>query len=97
MLVYSRSCSNSRAFSIATATCAPNWRSIASSVSVNCPRVSLRRFSAPMTRPLRRSGTTSSAREPGTASTYRGSACDVVDEDRLPFGDGGADEALRRP
>ena len=43
--------------------------------SVNWPFVSLSRLSAPMTRPLRRSGTTSSAFEPGTASTYRGSAC----------------------
>ena len=69
VLVYSRSCSNSRAFSIATATCAANCRRIASSVSVNCPTVSLSRLSAPMTRPLRRSGTTSSAFDPGTAST----------------------------
>ena len=36
-VVYSRSCSKSRAFSIATATCAPNCRSIISSISVNCP------------------------------------------------------------
>ena len=75
VLVYSRSCSNSRAFSIATATCAPNCRSTASSTSVNCPFVSLSRLSAPITRPLRRSGTTSSAFDPGTASTYRESAC----------------------
>src|SRR6185369_6136835 len=39
VLVYSRSCSTSSAFSIATATCAPNWRSIASSLSELARRV----------------------------------------------------------
>ena len=69
VLVYSRSCSNSRAFSIATATCArelPQHRLVGFG---ELPGVSLSRLSAPMTRPLRRSGTTSSAFEPGTAST----------------------------
>ena len=94
VLVYSRSCSNIRAFSIATATCAPNCRSTASSTSVNCPFVSLSRLSAPITRPLRRSGTTSSAFEPGHGFHVPRVVVHVVDEQRMARFDGRADQAL---
>ena len=48
-----------------------------------------------MTRPLRRSGTTSSAFEPGhRLRRIAGSVVHVVDENRLALGDRGADEAV---
>ncbi len=71
---YSRSDSNSRAVTMAWATCAPNWRRIHSSRSWNAPSRSLSRLSAPMTLPLWRSGTTSCDFAPGTTARYRGSA-----------------------
>ena len=57
-------------------------------------RVSLSRLSAPMTRPLRRSGTTSSRVRAGHRFDVARIRVHVVDEHRLPFGHGRADQPL---
>ena len=53
---------------MAIATAAAKLRSVSTSAGVNSPTLRLRRLSAPMVRPLRLSGTTSSDRVPATTS-----------------------------
>ena len=79
---------------MATATCAPNWRSIASSVSVNWP--------ARVAQQVERADDAALAAqrhdELGVRAGHRFDVArivvHVVDEDRLAFGDRGADQAL---
>ena len=72
----------------------PNCARICSSRSVNAPILSLSRLSAPSTRFLWRSGTTSCEFTPGTSPRYRGSWWTSLTRIGLLLGDRRADDAL---
>ena len=94
VLVYSRSCSKSRAFSIATATCAPNWRSISfvgfGELAGRVAEQVQRADHAPLA-PQRHDQLRVRA---GHRLDVARIGVDVVDENRLPFGDRRADQAV---
>ena len=94
VLVYSRASSKSRAFSMATATCAPNCRSSASSVSVNCPGGVAQQVEGANDAALPSQRHDELGERTGHRFDVARVFAHVVDEDRLAFLNRGAHETV---